>query len=307
MSTLEIEKSATFKNVLVATDFSDASTHALHSAAAIAEENDAELFVLHVAPPEPHLAVPLDPLPEEFDDVYLTAKHRLNKLSAAESLAHLRHQEIIERGQIGGVVADVIRKKEIDLLVVGTHGRTGFAKVVLGSVAEELFRSASCPVLTVGPAAGPNRKIQRVLFATDFAPSSLHALPYALGLANKDGGELFLLHLVSPIPVNYVGPGWFPDDGFMEREQILKKEALKKLESLVPRQSDVKCRIECLVSLHFAAEGIIQAVKNHNVDLVVMGIRDSAVTASRLAAHLPWATAYEVVCTVACPVLTIRG
>ena len=307
MNTLEIEKSATLKNVLLATDFSDASTLALQSAAAITETNDADLFVLHVVPPEPHMAVPLDPLPIELDEPYQQGKHRLQKLSTAEPLAHLRHEEILKRGEIGDVVEDVIRQKNIDLLVLGTHGKTGFKKIFLGSVAEELFRRATCPVLTVGPAAIPNRHIRRVLFATDFGPSSVHALPYALDFANQVDGELFLLHLVTPISVNYVGPGWFPDDNYQEKEDNLKKESLKRLRNLVPQDAGLKCKVKYQVDLHFADEGIIQAAREHNVDLIVMGIRESGTKAPRLAAHMPWATAYEVVCSVACPVLTIRA
>jgi nucleotide-binding universal stress UspA family protein len=106
--------------------------------------------------------------------------------------------------------------------------------------------------------------------------------------------------------VNYVGPGWFPDDSFVEKEEDLKKDSMKKLRELVPSSTGLKCRVEHLVELHFAAEGIIQAARDHKVDLIVMGIRESGTTASRVAAHMPWATAYEVVCTVTCPVLTIR-
>ncbi len=307
MNTLELEKTITFNNVLVATDFSEVSAHALHTAAAIAEGNDAELFLLNVVPPEPHIPVPLDPLPLDLDSPYQQAIHGLEKLAETEPLAHVRHQQIIERGHIGDVVEEVVQQREIDLLVVGTHGRTGIRKIVLGSVAEELFRRASCPVLTVGPWATLGRKIQRVLFATDFGPSSEHALPYAMGFANKVGGELILLHLVSPIPVNYVGPGWFPDDGMVQKEEASKQEFMKKLRNLVPAEAGLSCKVKHVVELHFAAEGIIQAARQHEADLVVMGVRESGRSAAQIASHMPWAVAYEVVCYANCPVMTIRS
>ncbi len=307
MNTLELEESITFKNVLVATDFSQASAHALQSAAAIAESHDAELFLLNVVPPAPHSSVPLDPLPIDFDDPYQQARHGLEKLSKTELLAHVRHEEIIERGHIGDVIEDVIRQKKIGLLVVGTHGRTGFKKIVLGSVAEELFRRASCPVLTVGPSAVPGRKLRKVLFATDFGPSSEHALPYAIGFANKPDGELILLHLVSPIPVNYVGPGWFPDDSFVEKEETSKQEFTKKLRNYLPSDAGLKCNVTHIVELHFAAEGIIQVAREHDVDLIVMGVRESGRSAAHLASHMPWAIAYDVVCNANCPVMTVRA
>jgi nucleotide-binding universal stress UspA family protein len=222
MRTLELEKSVTFKNILVATDFSEASKPALDWAEAITEVNEGQLFVLHAVPPEPHLPVPLDPLPASADRELTEAKLNFKK-NVVTPLGSSHHEEILKRGPVAEAVLDTIKRKKIDLLVLGTHGRTGLKKLVIGSTAEELFRCAPCPVLTVGPSAARIGPIRKVLFATDFGPSSLQALPYAIDLANSTGGELTLLHLVHPFPVDFVGPLWYPGDDVVEREQIAGK------------------------------------------------------------------------------------
>jgi nucleotide-binding universal stress UspA family protein len=202
---------------------------------------------------------------------------------------------------------DTIKRKKIDLLVLGTHGRTGLKKLVIGSTAEELFRCAPCPVLTVGPSAARIGPVRRVLFATDFGPSSLQALPYAIDLANSTGGELTLLHLVSPFPVDYVGPLWYPGDDVVEREEVVGKQRMKQLRDLLPSNSGLKCGVKHLIEFHFVPEGILDAARACQADVIVMGVKQSSMSASRLAAHMPWAIAHEVVCRAACPVLTVRA
>ena len=189
MPTLELEKSITFKNILVATDFSEASTNALHCAAQITEVNAAQLFIVHALSPEPLLGVPLDPLPASTDRELSEAKLNVEKAVSTELIHHLHPKEIVARGPIREVVLDAIQRNKIDLLVLGTHGRTGIRKIVLGSISENLFRRAPCPVLTVGPSAEPPRQIRKVLFATDFGPASVQALPY-FGFREQDGGRV---------------------------------------------------------------------------------------------------------------------
>jgi|KBSMisStaDraftv2_1062788.scaffolds.fasta_scaffold01224_3 nucleotide-binding universal stress UspA family protein len=307
MTTSAIENNVAFKNILVATDFSDASRHAVESAATLISTPNQRLSLLHVIHPETHLPVPLDPLPPGVDPAFTTARHNLDALISSESLDRLNHEELLRRGPLWNVVSDVIREKDIDLLVLGTRGRTGLRKLVLGSVAEELFRCASCPVLTVGPAAAPIRPIRRVLYVTDFGPASLHALPYAIDFANRNGGELILLHLVSPMPVEYIGPFWYPGTDVVEREAASQGEAMERLRELLPSSQGLKCSVEHVVEVHLAPEGLVSFARERNVDLIVMGLRESAIGAARIASHMPWAIAHEVVSHAECPVLTVRG
>ena len=139
MATLELEKSVTFKNILAAIDFSDASPRALRWAASITGSNHGKLFLLNVLPAEPRLAVPLDPLPKGLDRAGCKADLEFQKLVSCKTIARVCHQELVRRGPVAEVVGDVIEEEGIDLLVTGTHGRKGLERVVLGSVAEELL------------------------------------------------------------------------------------------------------------------------------------------------------------------------
>jgi nucleotide-binding universal stress UspA family protein len=310
MTTLELEKNITFKNILVATDFSDASNRALQCAAAIAHTgalHERKLYVLHAPAPAPRSPVPLDLLPMNAERDLWEAKETLANVVCTEPLRGLRVEEILKRGAVAEVVLDAVQENSIDLLVLGTHGRTGLRKMVLGSIAEELFRRARCPVLTVGPSAVSVKAIRRVLFATDFGSSSVQALPYAIDFANQAGGELILLHLVAPFPVDYVGPFWYPGTDLVERERSCQQGCRDKLRGLLPSNSGLKCSLEHVVEVHLAPEGIIKFAAQYKVDLIVMGVKESGTSAPRLSARMPWANAYDVICHAQCPVLTVRS
>ena len=115
MTTLELEKkqlekSVSFKNILVTTDFSAASRHALECAAAITEANQADLYILHALTPEPNLGMPLDPLPERADRDLLEARSGLEGFAADRSLSHVRHHEVLDRGPIWDSVLGTIQR-----------------------------------------------------------------------------------------------------------------------------------------------------------------------------------------------------
>src|SRR5271157_5610792 len=123
-------------------------------------------------------------------------------LMGSESLKDVEHKELIEQGEIPEVISKLVRKHGIDLIVVGTGGRKGLGKLLLGSVAEEIFRHAACPVLTMGPHATGweiDGNLRHILLATDFGAESVHGLPYAISLAEENRARLTLLH-VAPEP-----------------------------------------------------------------------------------------------------------
>ena len=114
----------------------------------------------------------------------------------------VKHNELIEQGEVPEVLSRLVREHDIDLIVIGTGGRKGLEKLLLGSVAEEVFRNAGCPVLTMGPHATHwkiDGNLRHILYATDFGPESLHGLPYAISLAEENRARLTLLH-VAPEP-----------------------------------------------------------------------------------------------------------
>ena len=113
-----------------------------------------------------------------------------DNLAKRGTLAGVRHEVIVRQGDLWVELEKIIDQEHVDMVVIGTHGRHGLGKLVLGSVAEQIFRHADCLVLTVGPGSfqdapfDGSRVIRPFLFATDFGVASRHALPYAISFAN---------------------------------------------------------------------------------------------------------------------------
>ncbi len=279
-------------NILLTTDFSVASQAAVPYAAALARLYGAKLFVAHTVGPEPNLGVPLDRLPHEADKDWREAEHDLRKFMDGKLLTGLAHEQFLERGELWEVTSSIIAECHIDLLVMGTHGRQGLRKLVLGSAAEKIFRQAPCPVLTVGPkATGKPHKPRHILFPTDLSPASLCAMPYALSLAEENEATVTFLNLVPLIP-------W-------QEQAAVEENTRKRLEALVPDEAKVWCRPKFEVHFEFPVEGVLLFAEEHNVDIIVMGVHKPA--GASLTSHLPWTVASEIVSDAPCPVLTVRA
>ena len=294
MPTLQASLRLTFSNILVPTDFTGASENALAYARAFAKDYGSRIFVTHAVAPNPPIFFPMEPVPPDLDGEWADAQSELDNFLRSEPRTDVLQEGILERGELWNVLDDVIHRHSIDLIVLGSHGRHGLKKLVLGSGAEQIFRKAQCPVLTLGPKVpepkGDVAVFKHIIFATDFSSGSLKALPYALSLAEEHEASLTLLHVVPLVP--------------MRHEMYVSGGAEKRLEALIPPDAKDWCRPSAVVSFEFPAEGILHLAETQSADLIVMGVHKRA---PRAAAHLPWAIAYEVVCHAPCPVLTVRG
>lgn len=293
-TTLPVTSRIAIHNVLLATDFSDVSKAALGYACSLVRWYGGKIFVTHVAAPlEPYLSVPLEPVPADLDVFWQREKQNLAAFVATKSLEEIPHEDILQRGELWEVLSNVIARYKIDLIIAGTHGRHGLKKVVLGSVAEQIYRQAKCPVLTVRPEVAETRKpvweLQRILFATDFSETSLHALPYALSLAEENQATLIFLHVAPLVPYQY--------------KESVTQTMRKRLEKLMPPEP--WCNSDFVVCFDFPAQGILQIARDREADLIVLGVNRRA--AVGLSSHLPWSTASEVVSGSPCPVLTVRA
>src|SRR5262249_35122984 len=157
----------------------------------------AKVIVLHAAPPKPHHAVPVQPIPIDLDPVVLESKSNMDELEANPRIHGFFNMDGFWNKAISGNVIDAeVAKNKADLIVVATRGRHGLSKLVLGSNAEAIFRRATCPVLTAGPNVGfideQAWQPKKIVFATDFSASSLHALPCALSIAEENQAQLIL-------------------------------------------------------------------------------------------------------------------
>ena len=304
MQTIETKPSVSFKNILLATDFSSISRSALAYAASIANRYRSKIYVVHVIAPEPRMPVPVLP---ELDRDRLQAELAMQEFVNGDELEQIRYDTLLPRGAIWPELSELIESDEIDLLVVGTHGRAGLKKVILGSVAEELFRQARCPVLTIGPAVPEltGRGFRRILLATDFGPASLQALTYAFSLAQESQGALTLLHVLPPTPTVEITPYWHVGADVVERQETARRIALERLTQLIPPEKTLASDPELVVGFGPVSPEIVRIAAASHADLIVIGVNRAA--SVRVSVHLPWATAYAVVGHAQCPVLTVRG
>jgi len=299
MKTLEAGKRIALKNVLFATDFSPYSNLALPYALAIARQYGSKVFGAHVAPAEDYLFA----APEAWA-AKINQSEDLKQESTAileDQLRGVPHEVLFEIGDVWKVLSSFIEKHEIDLLVVGTHGRTGTRKLLMGSVAEKIFRQATCPVLSVGPNApcAPVGEIrfQNILLATNFGEESLAALPYALSLSEEHQTRLALLHVVEASAA-----------GIVDADEV-KSSLMHRLRDLVPPEAEPWCDVQCMVEFGRQsarpAERIVEVARDWAADLIVLGVCPPHGPLG-VVTHMAHTTAQQIVAQATCPVLTLR-
>jgi nucleotide-binding universal stress UspA family protein len=285
--------------ILLLTDFSEPSELAIPFAIAIAREYESKVCALHVLTPIQHSFESPQSAAATMEGLEERAQAGMQQVDA--ELVGIPHETLLIRGEsVWPSVDQVLSEYTIDLVILGTHGRTGAIKLLLGSVAEEIFRRASVPVLTIGPAVRKGvhngGKFRRVLFATDFTAEAQSAAPYAISMAQRNQARLLLLHVMR-------------DPDFKRRSKTPEDtvaNAMHQLYELFPPQAELWCRPEAAVRFGNPADRILDAAMEVGADLIVLGVRDAAGHLSA-ATHLERTTAHKVVAHAPCPVLTIRG
>ena len=285
------------KNILYLTDFSQSSDAALPFATALARAYDAKVYALHILTPDVFVYLTPDSLKAAIDLQEKSASEEMHRIEA--QLRGLPHEVVVQRArQLWATLEAKLKECEIDLIVLGTHGRTGLQKFLLGSAAEKLLRKSGVPVMVVGPkvpaSARTDGRFHRVLFATDFTPASVAAAPYAISLAQENQAELVLLHVI--------------ENGERTRAETFRgltvAEAMHQLHENVPPEAEQWCRPETVVVYGEPAARILETAKQKGADLIVMGIRNTGDLFT--ATHLE-STAHRVIAHAECAILTIRG
>ena len=154
------------KNILFATDFSDSFFAALPHVAAIARHYEATVYLAHVILTKTYPRVSPEAVPYVFEDTTRNAEEQLKGIS--KRLEGMPVKFLLAHGEVTDTLTEMIKQHDIDLVVVGTHGRRGVKRFFLGSVAEEVFRNSPCPVLTVGPHVSPKAPEEMALRCTTF-------------------------------------------------------------------------------------------------------------------------------------------
>jgi nucleotide-binding universal stress UspA family protein len=285
-----------FQNILLATDFSGSANLAVAYAAGLARSFGAKLYAMHVQEPI-NYALPA----ESWQNLELTRGLEIDFLFEAvrRECAEITPHVLLGEGVVWRAVEDAVTRHEIDLVVVGTRGRTGIGKALLGSVAEEILRHASCPVLTVGPrvcqSARRRGKMASLLFATDFGAASMKAAPIAISLAEENQAELTLLHVI---------------DKRVAHEMRMPTDAGEtcevQLRSLLPDDAAMWCEPHYVVQYGVPAEKILEEADARDADLIVLGVHNPEGVPGA-ASHLPIATVHNVIAHATAPVLTVRS
>jgi nucleotide-binding universal stress UspA family protein len=293
------------ERILCPTDFSKFAFRAADYAVALGRHYDAEVHFLHVIPstlihPEqyPYVAeaVPLGP---EFRE---RALERLDAFVALSRAENVRTRFSVAEG---APVAEILKAAEADrasLICLGTHGREGVERLILGSVAEKVLRKARRPVLTVsepGDERAPKEAVfKNILCAVDFATLSLKALEYCLSLAQEAGGRLILFNAIEWFPEE---PTWIGSPAVSDYKEQMEEQVRARLEEIVPREVRDWCEVEIVVRSGKAYRELLAAAAEGKADLIAMGVRGR----NPLDIMLFGSTTQHVVRHAKCPVLTI--
>jgi nucleotide-binding universal stress UspA family protein len=251
------------QHILCPVDFSDFSRHAFDCAVGMARNYGADVTVLHVLPvPSLVPALPYGPEgpgPFGFETVGRErALVELKQFLNLDSVGVPVHFRIAEGPSVHNEILLQTSRLSADLVVMGTHGRSGFDRLMLGSAAEKTLRASRVPVLIVPPRtpeapAFSRDAFRHVLCAVDFSQDSARALGYAVSLARRAGGDLTLVHVVEPIPLGYDPMRCDADDSVIRSQfcQVLFTGARKltpgncnrRLETPIPRRWHIRCPV----------------------------------------------------------------
>lgn len=307
--TPEIKKqpaAISIKNVLYATEFSATSEAALPYATAICRHFGSKLHVAHVLSDTNLLlitgGVDYVSVGTLYEDAHTEAQEKIQQV--AGRFGEIPHRTYVRHGQVWTNLNNIVAENVIDLIVVGTHGRGGLGKLLLGSVAEDILRHAPCPVLTVGPKIcgraklrefhGSGRELapvelelQHILYATNFTPASPLGASLAISLAEEFGARLTLMHAI---------------EEYANLEDRPIESGVRQLQAVVPKSAALAYAPEIVMQFGPASECIVNTAAEREADLIVLGAHPA-----ERATHLPWSTVHQVVAHATCPVLTVHA
>jgi nucleotide-binding universal stress UspA family protein len=293
------------RNILCPVDRSEVSLRALGVATALAKWYDARLRVIEVVGiPGPSLGPAPLAVYGLTQEVRRGLADELERFSAPARDAGVSVRVSVEEGDVVGGILHEAEAIGADLIVIGTHGRSGFQRLTLGSVTEKVLRRAVCPVLTVppGPEVLPagDGLFKRILCAVDFSMASLKGVEFALSLAKEADAQITLVHVLD-----------WPRDGLLPREL---EEAVagtraqweattrERLHALVPEGAREWCTPEDLVIAGRPAEEILRLARERAEEVIVLGVHGrGALDLALFGSHT-----HRVVREAPCPVLKVR-
>jgi nucleotide-binding universal stress UspA family protein len=300
-------------HILCPVDLSEGSRHAFDRAVGVARCYDAKISILSVVPVAAVVpAIPFGPEGPGAFGVHPTEQrnHLLAEIPRFLALEHgigtAVEYQVVEAPSVHREIIAQTERLGADLVVMGTHGRSGFERLVLGSITEKVLRTARVPVMTVPPhvadvvAAGRD-PFRRIVYATDFSEGSEDALRYAASLAQHAAGQLTVIHVVQPFPVGQdpiVGTSF--DVAAYHAE--MEKQARAKLRTFVPESIRLGCDTDDVLVIGKPYREILRVAAERLADVIVLGVHGR-----HALDRLVFGSATEhLVRRATCPVLTVR-
>jgi nucleotide-binding universal stress UspA family protein len=301
------------RRILCPTDFSDFSRRALDHAVVIAKWYESTITLVHVSPIVPLAAyapgsgvVPSANLSPEERAALLAS---LKAFAAPDAAAGVPFDYQLTEGRAAVQILNAAETLSSDLIVMGTHGRSGFERMILGSVTEKVLRKAACPVLSV-PVRSPDVVplppvlFKRILCAIDFSDCSMQGLRYAMSLAQEADANLTVLHVIDLPPEVADVQGMMVGGAASFQDYIAQAgdERRKRLKEAVPDAVREHCRVETLLTTGTPYREVLRVAAEQTSDLIVLGLH------GRGPVDLLFfgSTAQQVVRSAPCPVLTLR-
>jgi nucleotide-binding universal stress UspA family protein len=290
-------------HVLCPVDFSEISQHALDHAAAIARWHEARLTLLYVFANLPTMDLPPLVLEDADRERLMSDLRRMAAAVPREVPVEFRIQEA---GYVHEEILAQLGATHADLLVIGTHGRSGFQRLFLGSVTEKVIRKATCPTLVVPPRApdvpaGSPIQFRRILCPVDFSERSLDSLAHAINMAEEADAQLTLLHVVEFSPA-LSEAALIPALDLSRVREAAAADARRKLHALIPESARTYCTVETAVVEGRAYRDILRHATESQTDLIVMGVHGRGA----LDLLVFGSTTHYVIRASACPVLIVR-
>ncbi|MEP7118227.1 MAG: universal stress protein [Acidobacteriota bacterium] len=301
-----------FKRILCAVDFSNHSRRALDHAVAIARQYESAVTAVYVFPPSPAPAAGMGAM--AIPQMMLTDVDRerlvrdLRAFAAVESAPGVVIDAVLREGYPATEIVDCAAALGANLIVMGTHGRSGVERLLLGSVAERVLRRAQCPVLTV-PAGEPDAVplgypiFKSIVCPIDFSAASLLALDYALAMAREADAHLTILHVVAlSLEQTMLDAASTEGSETLAEFRRRTEEDLKaQLQATVPADAADYCRVDTLMTRGKPGVEVVRTAIARHADLIVMGVHGRGL----IDVILFGSTAQHVVRAAHCPVLTI--
>jgi nucleotide-binding universal stress UspA family protein len=287
------------ERILCPTDFSDASAHAVEQAVVIGGYYKSGITALHVVQP-------VEPSLETLSVENL--KQETAAFVGGAVAAGLAVDVRVETGLPANHIVECASRLAAGLIVMGTHGSSGFEHLILGSVTEKVLRKAPCPVLTVPPRAHTESRLplRRVLCAVDLSDASRAAARFAASMAQESGAGLTLLHVLEwpwheppAPPLDELPPEQaFALATFRRDAEERARMRLESMASAMGRPPDVDVRI----ASGKPYEQILEVARTGSADLIVIGVNQRNV----LSLVVLGSTANHVIRAATCPVLTLH-